>query len=72
MLSNPRKHTNSLVEDEYDLPPAKKVKEADVSETSSESTADEARLAKMAQAYKTLLEVIAFHDFIFFFFIIAI
>lgn len=62
MLSNPRKHSNSYVEDDeearvFELPKAKRVKESDASETSSESNETDAKLNRMAQAVKTLLEV---------------
>jgi GTP cyclohydrolase I len=54
-----RKHTNSFVEDDtdFDLPPTKRVKsEGDISEISSEQSADENKLDKMANAMKTILE----------------
>jgi hypothetical protein len=55
-----RKHSNSLVEEEDDsLPPMKKVKDSDFSETSSEDTPScaDPNLLKMAGALKTILEV---------------
>ena len=60
-----RKHTNSFVGDdaEFELPVAKRVKDSEVSETSSEGTADDGKLARMAQAMKTIIEVRHFLDY---------
>ncbi len=52
-----RKHTNSFVEEEFDLPVAKRVKDSDISETSSEDTGEDSKLSRMAQAMKTIIEV---------------
>lgn len=53
-----RKHTNSFVEDEeFDLPLAKRVKDSDSSETSSEGTVEDNKIARMAEAMKTIIEV---------------
>lgn len=51
-----RKHTNSFVEEEFDLPVAKRVKDSDISETSSEDTGEDSKLSRMAQAMKTIIE----------------
>ena len=54
-----RKHTNSFVEDdqEFDFPKAKRVKESEVSDTSSEDTAEDNKLTRVAEAMKTIIEV---------------
>jgi hypothetical protein len=64
-ISVTRKHSNSLVEDDNDFdlpqPKSKRMKsENEVSETSSEgdSSEDSIKVARMAAAMKTIIEVI--------------
>lgn len=64
MSSITKKHTNSTLENEFDdeSPPQKRVKDVENSETSSEdnNAVEQDKLERIADAVKTILEVIQF------------
>lgn len=59
-LKKHRADSFTITDDANDLPPFKRVRESAESDTSSVVAPDEDRLVRMAQAVKTLIEVVIF------------